>query len=166
MKDIPNYEGFYAATEDGQIYSYRAGKFLKQSLNPNGYMHLKFNVGGKRTAHRVHRLIASTFIPNDDNKPFVNHKDGVKRNNSVSNLEWVTGSENNIHALQTGLARVRSNTYHVVLPTGEEKLCVSLKEAAKFAGCSINTILNLVNSGRPGRNGATVKKVVDRRCND
>lgn len=74
------------------------GKVLKQ-YNVNGYKHVK--IGNKLIY--VHRLVATAFIPNPDNKPQVNHKDGNKSNNNVNNLEWVTAKENSRHAVETGL---------------------------------------------------------------
>lgn len=72
---------------------------LTYVLNNRGY----YAVGIRRKTHMVHRLVAQVFIPNLENKPFVNHIDGNKLNNQMSNLEWCTARENNLHARQTGL---------------------------------------------------------------
>ena len=74
---------------------------LTYTLNNRGYL----SVGIKRKTHMVHRLVAQAFIPNPENKPFVNHIDGNKLNNDVTNLEWCTCAENNAHARATGLHR-------------------------------------------------------------
>ena len=94
-------EGFdqqYIIDESGNIY---------RKLTPNesiqGYQRLGLRTKGKRKWFNVHRLVAQTFIPNPDNKPFVNHIDGNKSNNHVENLEWCNQSENMIHAFKTGL---------------------------------------------------------------
>ena len=93
MKDIPNFEGLYAATEDGQIWSYRKKKFLKSS--GTGYQVITLNdATGKGKQYLLHRIIATVFLPNPDNLPEVNHKDEDKTNNAVSNLEWCTHSYN------------------------------------------------------------------------
>ena len=69
----------------------------------SGYKVVYFKKGNTKTSKQVHRLVAQAFIPNPENKPQVNHIDGNKHNNNVDNLEWVTVSENAIHALNTGL---------------------------------------------------------------
>lgn len=78
----------------GVVYD-ENGNRLKQSLEPSGY--LAMNIDGKHKY--VHRLVAEAFIPNPDNKPFVNHKDGNKQNNHVDNLEWCTQAENIRHSI-------------------------------------------------------------------
>lgn len=73
-------------------------KTLKKCLNSNGYEIVNINVNNKRITKKVHRLVIQAFIPNPKQKRCVNHKDGCRTNNELSNLEWVTHSENNKHA--------------------------------------------------------------------
>ena len=81
------------------------GHILIQRDNSNGYLRCVMNVDGKGKSYLVHRLVADLFIPNPNNKPFVNHVDGNKHNNLVDNLEWCTRSENEKHAWKIGLKR-------------------------------------------------------------
>jgi len=74
------------------------GRVLKVGKASNGYLIVSFCVDKVKSNHSVHRLVVRAFIPNEDNKPQVNHKDGNKHNNHVDNLEWVTRSENMKHA--------------------------------------------------------------------
>lgn len=101
-KEILGFNGRYHINENGEIRS--RFKLTTQSTMPLGYKYvlLRPEKGRKTKAKNclVHRLVASTFIPNPDNKPQVNHKDGNKSNNCVANLEWVTVSENHRHAFR------------------------------------------------------------------
>lgn len=79
------------------------GIIMKQA-NVKGYKAIQPTISGKRKTLYVHRLLAKLFISNPNNKPCINHKDGVKSNNSLDNLEWCTHKENIEHAHRTGLA--------------------------------------------------------------
>ena len=115
-KDIEGYEGLYQVSTCGNIKSLpkirRNGtgtyvqkeRLLKPSNTSTGYKKVELCKDGKRKGFKVHRLVAIAFIPNPDNKPEVNHIDGNKINNNIDNLEWVTSSENTIHAYETGLS--------------------------------------------------------------
>ena len=100
-KPIQGYEGIYWIDNLGNIYNSR--KQLKTYFTKTNYECIKLVKDGVRHNHSIHRLVAETFIPNPYNKPEVNHIDGNKSNNSIDNLEWVTPSENKLHALSTGL---------------------------------------------------------------
>ena len=80
-------------------------RVLKQKHCANGYRSVKLFKDGKHSHLLVHRIVAKTFIPNPDNKRYVNHIDGNKANNNVNNLEWCTASENLKHAFKTGLSK-------------------------------------------------------------
>lgn len=96
--------GDYLCNEQGEIYSLKRNKIMKTHNDKDGYKQLRLTIEkGKAITVKVHRLIAQTFIPNQENKPCVNHKNGNKKDNTVTNLEWCTTKENNTHARQTGL---------------------------------------------------------------
>lgn len=120
-KDIPGYEGLYQASNLGRIRSlahvveyvkhyddrdvvskhHFKGKILSQNKS-SGYLSCIFSVDGKAVYPLVHRLVASAFIPNPDNKPEVDHIDGDTTNNCVENLRWVTSKENTANSISKG----------------------------------------------------------------
>ena len=102
-KEIPNF-GLYECSDAGQIRNKRTGKILKPQNEK--YKKLTLYNGTKNTC-KYHILAAKTFIPNPNNLPKVNHKDGNKYNNKVENLEWITHRGNIQHAYDTGLCENR-----------------------------------------------------------
>ncbi len=108
-KPIKGYEGLYEVSNTGKIKSFYFGKtrILSPRKNPLGYLHLVLYKDKVKKDLRVHRLVASAFIPNPNNKPEVNHIDGDKENNNVDNLEWATRKENINHSIKTGLCDER-----------------------------------------------------------
>ena len=89
----------YEITRNGEVINLHNGKKVKPQLNGKGY--LRISIGGKLVF--VHRLVAEIYVPNPENKPQINHKDGNRLNNRADNLEWVTNQENRNHAVKNGL---------------------------------------------------------------
>lgn len=102
--EINNYDNYIIDT-NGNIYSKNYGKYLKPYSNGNGYMMVRLVNNEGKKPFKIHRLIALQFIPNIDNKKFVNHKNGIKNDNRIENLEWVTHSENIKHAYLNNLIK-------------------------------------------------------------
>ena len=92
----------YSVSETGQVRNDITNYILKPAIQ-QGYAHVTLYINKKGKRVKIHRLVATAFIPNPENKPYVNHIDGVRGNNFVENLEWVTASENTQHAVDTGL---------------------------------------------------------------
>ena len=101
-KPIKDYEGLYEISNLGRIKSryFQENKILKSDCNRYAKIDLRKNK--VRKGFLVHRLVAEAFIPNIENKPQINHKNKIKLDNKVENLEWVTSSENIIHAFENG----------------------------------------------------------------
>lgn len=94
----------YTINRSGEITN-RFGRKIKAQTAHNGYMRVELWQNSKGKKYLLHRLLADAFIPNPHDKPCVNHIDGDKANNCLSNLEWVTRSENQLHAYSTGLQK-------------------------------------------------------------
>ena len=94
VKDFPN----YLIYPDGRVFSKnrKSKEPMKQQIN-NDYFVVNLYKNSKPTQKRIHRLIAEHYIPNPDNKPFVDHKNRDKKDNRIENLRWVNGSENNLN---------------------------------------------------------------------
>lgn len=95
IKDIPGHEGRYAITEEGEVYSYLSKKVLKN--RKGNYLGITLCNNGYCNDVYIHKLVALTFLDNKDNLEQVNHKDGNKMNNHVTNLEWCSRSYNAVH---------------------------------------------------------------------
>lgn len=111
-KDSPSLPEYFMVSNLGRVWSKRTGRIIKPSKS-NGYNYISTRVGGrsgKCVAKKISREVASAFIANTHNKPYVNHISGDKSDDCVENLEWVTASENNIHAIKNGLSSIPDNT--------------------------------------------------------
>ena len=103
-KAIPGYEGRYEVSSIGRVLSKTTNRFLKPNLMNHGYVCVHLYSGGKNTrvVKTIHQLVAQAFIPNPLNCREVNHKNFLRRDNQVSNLEWVSRRENVLHAIAAG----------------------------------------------------------------
>lgn len=173
-KDIPRFFGNYRVNElgdvksvfkviertDGRVYT-REEKILSPSLNESGYYQGAISDSKKLTSYLNHRMVAEAFIPNPENKPEVNHKNGIKTDNRIENLEWVTHSENIKHAFDMGLMRPKVGSLNGMSKLNEDQVR-EIRQHAKENGRYY---------GRPqlakkyNVSECTIKEVVTRRKN-
>jgi len=109
MTKLINGTNHHTISGDGTVINTKTNYTKTQWVGKNGYYHIDIHEDGKAKKIAVHRLLALHFIPNPDNKRTVNHIDGNKLNNDLSNLEWATDAENVQHAYDTGLQKYRRN---------------------------------------------------------
>lgn len=150
-KPVNGYEGFYEINEQGNVKSlhqHNYGYIMNQRIDRGGYYTVRLAKPGKRSCTvYVHRLLGYAFIPNPDNKPLINHEDGNKLNNAITNLSWVTASENMKHAYQLGLSTACNCREIIDDFTG--KIFPSLKEAAEYHCIEYPTFKNYMSGARP-----------------
>lgn len=144
--DWSRIDGFpdYLISTSGRILSHKRGDWreLHPDIGKNGYKYVNLRANGLTIRYYIHRLVAETFISNPYNKKAVNHIDGDKLNNDVTNLEWVTYQENAKHAYDNGLSRMpdpeisreanRTPIKAISLDTGEVLLFRSQRDAASY----------------------------------
>ena len=130
----------------GKLYP-KKPKILKTVNNGNGYLYVTISVNNKRKNYYLHRLVASAFVENPHTKKWVNHKNGIKSDNCVNNLEWCTPSENQRHAVRTGLKKSGGDTFNAIkvinLTTKEIFGCI--KDASNKLGINYGTLKDSLN---------------------
>ncbi len=135
-------------------------KILKTGIHRTGYVRVNLADSGVQTHFLVHRLVAIHFIRKRKNKPYVNHKNGVKHDNRVENLEWCTSSENNLHAYRV-LGRVGKNGYPGIsvrcIETGVEY--ESVADASEDTGVFRTSIFNMLSGRYKTAGGFTWEKL-------
>lgn len=151
-KDVVNFEGVYKVNNSGKIYSIprkgTKGGILKPAKQKNGYYFIHLKNKDKKINTGVHRLVAEAFIPNPENKPTVNHKDGNKENNYVNNLEWATYEEQLKHSLELGLRKSQCNIQRkavVILPTNDKIYFENINDLTKYFNKSRSYINHYIN---------------------
>lgn len=133
MRDIPGYKGLYAAKEDGTVWSLRRGRALKLKpyYNAGGYRKVNlYRADGSVRHEYVHRLIASTFLPNPKHLNEVNHLNADRSDNRASNLEWCDHRDNLAYALKNGRWSKKIAVRATSISTGEVREYPFLKHAA------------------------------------
>jgi hypothetical protein len=143
-KLIPNTGNLYAVSSDGDIQSFykKTPRLLKQKIDRAGYRVVTLSIDKKHVSKFVHRLVAEAFLDNPYNKEEVNHLNGEKTDNRLSNLEWATHTENMQHAYQIGLCKPIGKK---VINGKTGVLFDSIKEAALDIGMNPGTCRNYLN---------------------
>lgn len=167
---VNGYEKYYEVSNFGNVkskdrtttYIHRGtpttrtfkGKTMMPQKSKDGYLYIQMN-GAELKTVKIHRLVAEHFIFNPDNKPCVNHLDGNKENNRISNLEWVTHSENTRHAYDTGLKIAIKGKHHYkskrVMNTKTKEIFGHLREAADKTGLKYSTLAGYLNGLRKNK---------------
>lgn len=145
-KDISGYEGLYQVSDLGRVkslkriakHNYGGNREVPEKILSQGnkrYCKVVFSVKSKHFTFLVHRLVGIAFIPNPENKPTINHKNGKTKDNRAIMIEWNTIKENANHAYDTGLSKTHSENHH----------------SAKLKNSDIPYIINLCKNGHTQR---------------
>lgn len=173
-KDIIGYEGLYQVSSHGNVRSFdrvmkgknntsrlRKGVVFSTKVSGNSYVCVSLTKNNKTSSHNVHKLVATHFIPNEDNLPEINHKDEIKYNNHVDNLEWCTRKYNANYG--TSKERIVSHPNHKTMVKNKRKKIRqydflgnfikewdSVSSAVKDSGCSVDYITDSLHGRYTG----------------
>jgi hypothetical protein len=127
--------------KDGRV-GYHKGRILSQTITPKGYHKVYPTLKGKKREFQVHRLVAETFIHNPDRLPQVNHKNGDKSKNDISNLEWVTNLQNALHANENHLKdtarQAKPVAQYTKAKTAKERKLIAVYRSAYSAAQNVS----------------------------
>lgn len=162
FKEIPDYPG-YRISDAGNVFSMKLKRSLNSPINKDGYCRIGLWKDLNVKKFFVHRLVAIAFIPNLENKPVVNHKDGNKTNNHISNLEWVTIKENNKHSVEV-LGHFVPKLIHaksiILIKDDIEYPFDTTRDAHKYLKCSGTLWTQLVNGTKKELKGYKIKNII------
>lgn len=147
-KPVKNWETKYHVSTLGRVKSLISNKIITGDKNNSGYTRVTFYNGNIRERVFIHRLVAMTFIPMENMEELqVNHIDGNKENNSLDNLEWVTQTENELHAIKLGLKGTWKGYFRVKYEYGREEIWDNQRAFARKIGTSHTQVRNWLNKG-------------------
>jgi hypothetical protein len=148
MKVITEYPN-YAITKDGEVFSLRFNRKLTPCINSSGYTQVVLCKDLKYKNYTIHRLVAEAYVKNVNNYKIVNHINGIKSDNRMENLEWVTASQNVKHAFHTGLKK--PSVTRIVLDTATGIFYESVTEAAKYYNINMKTLHGYLTNTYPNK---------------
>lgn len=164
-KSVKGFEGIYEVSDCGRVKGKKG--IMKPTISRTGYLHLTLCKNGKRYSVNIHRLVAETFIPNPNNLPMVNHKDEVKINNCVENLEWCTNTYNvNYGSSPSKISKSTKKRFSdrrnhprskrvICVETGKEWCCA--ESAGEEMGIDSSSIVKVCKNKRLSAGGFTWK---------
>lgn len=163
MIDIKGYEGLYAITSCGKVWSHRRQKFLKPYVNGHDYLSVKLvDENGKMKTKRVNRLVAEAYIPNPEGKRDVEHIDSNRQNNNINNLRWATRKENCNNEINFRNVS-RNKTKIICVETGE--IYESQTDAAKSTGIGRYNINNVITGKQKTAGGYHWERYYEKETN-